>query len=190
MSASTTSSNAAPPSTRPWLPEPHTPLPAPGTRMAHGPGGRHPGMSWTLPKPMLTAAVNNPDLTSGWAAEPKLSTGFCVVRRPSRTRPLCTGQGACIGQCRTARGRCPSRPAPWCCARSGAPTRGRPPPRSWPQPGGCRTRPRSPALCDLWGHLNPKVYQAAQLPWTRRDVTGVVATCRSGRSEVAVQELP
>jgi ATP-dependent DNA ligase len=28
-------------------------------------------MSWTLPKPMLTAAVNSPDPAPGWAAEPK-----------------------------------------------------------------------------------------------------------------------
>ncbi|MEU7428763.1 hypothetical protein [Streptomyces sp. NPDC040750] len=35
------------------------------------PWGRHPCMSWTLPKPMLTTAVNSPDLTPGWAAEPK-----------------------------------------------------------------------------------------------------------------------
>jgi ATP-dependent DNA ligase len=28
-------------------------------------------MSWTLPKPMLTTAVNSPDLTPDWAAEPK-----------------------------------------------------------------------------------------------------------------------
>ncbi|WP_405719199.1 penicillin acylase family protein [Streptomyces sp. NBC_01537] len=105
----------------------------------------------------------------GCVHEQKLSTGFCVVRCPSRARPLCPGQGACMGQCWTARGRCPSRLAPWCCAHAGAPTWGRPSPRSWPQPGGCRTRPRSTALCDLWGCLSPKVSQAAQLPETRRD---------------------
>ncbi|MFJ6530009.1 MULTISPECIES: hypothetical protein [Streptomyces] len=28
-------------------------------------------MSWTLPEPMLTTAVDNPALSAGWAAEPK-----------------------------------------------------------------------------------------------------------------------
>jgi ATP-dependent DNA ligase len=28
-------------------------------------------MTWTLPEPMLAAAVNSPDLPQGWAAEPK-----------------------------------------------------------------------------------------------------------------------
>ncbi|MEV7081914.1 hypothetical protein AB0N88_25800 [Streptomyces sp. NPDC093516] len=41
-------------------------------------------MSWTLPKPMLTTAVNNPDLTSGWAAEPKWDgspdTSICLIQ--------------------------------------------------------------------------------------------------------------
>lgn len=42
-------------------------------------------------------------------------------------------------------------------------------PRSLPLPPICLTTPRATALCDLWGCLSPKVSQAAQLPWTRRD---------------------
>lgn len=41
-------------------------------------------MTWTLPEPMLAAAVNSPDLPQGWAAEPKLWMGFRSVRCPLR----------------------------------------------------------------------------------------------------------
>jgi hypothetical protein len=36
-------------------------------------------MTWSLPEPMLTVAVDNPAQPAGWAAEPKLSTGFFVL---------------------------------------------------------------------------------------------------------------
>ncbi|CAM5640536.1 hypothetical protein SAFG77S_12215 [Streptomyces afghaniensis] len=44
--------------------------------------GRHSRMTWSLPEPMLTVAVESPDLPAGWAAEPKLWTGFAIVRCP------------------------------------------------------------------------------------------------------------
>lgn len=39
-------------------------------------------MTWSLPEPMLTAPVDSSGLPAGWAAEPKLWTGFGAVRCP------------------------------------------------------------------------------------------------------------
>ncbi|GHD81104.1 hypothetical protein GCM10010317_103950 [Streptomyces mirabilis] len=39
-------------------------------------------MTWSLPEPILTMAVDSPELPAGWAAEPKLWTGFDAVRCP------------------------------------------------------------------------------------------------------------
>lgn len=58
--------------------------PAPGALglRTGGLGGRHGGVTWTLPEPMLAASVPDPVLLPGWAGEPKLWAGFCNVRCP------------------------------------------------------------------------------------------------------------
>ncbi|WP_432171154.1 hypothetical protein [Streptomyces sp. 1222.5] len=34
-------------------------------------------MTWSLPEPMLTVAVDSPELPAGWGAEPKWDGGGC-----------------------------------------------------------------------------------------------------------------